>query len=257
MKRYILKPRNRIAKILFQKPLIVFLEMYIDAIRFSHECPHMNFLRRASEFAPCILSVIGSYGIVTQKGVAQELVTSIIMTEKGSLHQTMKIFRNTDGIQNVNLGFKSKNICGLSYSLRSTFLRRQFPRLGNIIYPATITPEYEEWIVIFPDKERREAFYSLAKDSCEFMKRRSIEPDLIPKIFKNLEFLKDVLEIPEELTENQKKILKEAYRDGFFESPKRIGLREIAERRGTSESAIMRAIRRGERKIISKIIKHI
>ncbi|MBC7109627.1 MAG: helix-turn-helix domain-containing protein, partial [Archaeoglobi archaeon] len=47
------------------------------------------------------------------------------------------------------------------------------------------------------------------------------------------------------------------YRDGFFESPKRIGLREIAERRGTSESAIMRAIRRGERKIISKIIKHI
>ncbi|MBC7110522.1 MAG: helix-turn-helix domain-containing protein, partial [Archaeoglobi archaeon] len=50
--------------------------------------------------------------------------------------------------------------------------------------------------------------------------------------------------------------LKEAYKEGFFETPKRIGLKEIAERRGASESAIMRTIRRGESKIISRIVKY-
>ncbi|MBC7114250.1 MAG: hypothetical protein PWR13_949 [Archaeoglobi archaeon] len=229
--------------------------MYVDVIRFYHECPHMNFLRRASEFGSCFLSVVGSYGILNSKGTAQELVTSIIMAED-SMHHIIKVFRDTEGIQNVNLSFKSSNMCGVSYSLTSTVLRRQFPELGHILYPVTITPEYEQWVVVFPDKNRRENFYSLAKDNCEFMKRRSVEPELVSKVFSNLDFIRDVLKIPEELTENQKRVLKEAYKEGFFETPKRIGLKEIAERRGASESAIMRTIRRGESKIISRIVKY-
>ena len=53
------------------------------------------------------------------------------------------------------------------------------------------------------------------------------------------------------LTERQEQILRQAYDDGFFESPHRVGVRELAEVLNCSPSTMVRILRKAEKKVIA------
>jgi len=230
--------------------------MYVEEIEFSHSCPHMDFLRRFRKLDECRLAVIGSYGVRSARDVFLESVTSILLSDGGNLSLALKEMRQAEGIKNVEISFKSKTLCGVTYELRASEPRRMFPRCGHIVYPVIITPEYERWIVVFPDKERREQFYSVVDENAELYTRKSLDHKILVELLENLGLVEATLSVRNELTEKQRKLLKMAYRDGFFEIPKRTSVRNLAEKVGISESAVIRTIKRGEKKILSKILKY-
>jgi|Deesub1362B_J571_1020462.scaffolds.fasta_scaffold00102_77 predicted DNA binding protein len=235
--------------------------MYIEQIDFTHECPNMKFLRKAQNFCNCDLIILGSSGISKRKGLFYESVSSIISLkeeDKKAIHEILREMMRNEEIKNVEISFKSKELCGVRYDLRATEMRMMFPECGHILYPVKVTPEVERWMIIFPNKSKRDKFYSAIDDrSVEIFGRRSINHELIVEIFENLDLISSSLRIPKELTDIQKEVLKTAYHEGFFEVPKKVTVRELAEKRGISESAVIRTIKRGERKILSRILRHI
>lgn len=53
------------------------------------------------------------------------------------------------------------------------------------------------------------------------------------------------------LTDRQEQILKQAYESGFFESPKRTDVRELASALGCSPSTLVRLLKKAERKVLT------
>ena len=52
------------------------------------------------------------------------------------------------------------------------------------------------------------------------------------------------------LTENQEKIVRTAYERGYYDFPKRIGVKELADMFDISTATLSEILRRGQRKII-------
>ena len=59
----------------------------------------------------------------------------------------------------------------------------------------------------------------------------------------------------EMLTENQEKIVRTAYERGYYDFPKRIGVKELAEMFEISTATLSEILRRGQRKIIQKFFE--
>ena len=84
------------------------------------------------------------------------------------------------------------------------------------------------------------------------------EKKQLKKLVENLEGrgvdteLKQITAIEEKetLTDRQKTILKKALERGYFEFPKRIGIRELAKMFGISTASVSETLRRGQKKII-------
>lgn len=66
-----------------------------------------------------------------------------------------------------------------------------------------------------------------------------------------------LLSVKDELTPKEQEVLKIAVIKGYFNSPKRIGLEELAKEFGVSKSAIMQILRKAIDKIARKSIKEI
>ncbi|TRM89315.1 hypothetical protein DJ526_08385, partial [Sulfolobus sp. A20-N-G8] len=101
---------------------------------------------------------------------------------------------------------------------------------------------------------KNETLPDLFSESSSFMK-------VLPKIreltyeFKVVENTYDpILSIQNELTHKEMEILKLAVNKGFFDTPKRVGLEELAEELGVSKSAIMQILRKAMAKIAKKTV---
>lgn len=77
-----------------------------------------------------------------------------------------------------------------------------------------------------------------------------VKHDAEPQIVK----IKKIKE-EEMLTENQEKIVRTAYERGYYDFPKRIGVKELAEMFEISTATLSEILRRGQRKIIQKFFE--
>jgi predicted DNA binding protein len=58
------------------------------------------------------------------------------------------------------------------------------------------------------------------------------------------------------LTDNQEKIVKMAYQRGYYDFPKRIGVKELAKIFGISPATLSEILRRGQKKIIESYFEN-
>ncbi|KYK31202.1 MAG: hypothetical protein AYK23_04085 [Candidatus Proteinoplasmatales archaeon SG8-5] len=91
-----------------------------------------------------------------------------------------------------------------------------------------------EWTVIASDNQ-------CMKDLIERLGKHGASPEVVK--------MKKVKE-EEMLTENQEKIVRTAYERGYYDFPKRIGVKELADMFEISTATLSEILRRGQRKII-------
>jgi predicted DNA binding protein len=91
-----------------------------------------------------------------------------------------------------------------------------------------------EWTVISSDNQ-------CMKDLIGRLEKHGASPEVV-----KMKRIKD----EEMLTENQEKIVRTAYERGYYDFPKRIGVKELADMFEISTATLSEILRRGQRKII-------
>jgi predicted DNA binding protein len=91
-----------------------------------------------------------------------------------------------------------------------------------------------EWTVVSSDNQ-------CMKDLIEALGKHGASPEVV-----KMKKIKD----EEMLTENQEKIVRTAYERGYYDFPKRIGVKELADMFEISTATLSEILRRGQRKII-------
>lgn len=73
------------------------------------------------------------------------------------------------------------------------------------------------------------------------------------RIFDNLEFVIGFTQAIESLTDIQLKTLEQAYRNGYYSSPRMCTLDDLARMNGVSKNALIKRLKSAERKILASL----
>ncbi len=112
---------------------------------------------------------------------------------------------------------------------------------GGAVLEATAGADDWELLVSFPDVERLSAFQGAIADDHEFDLVSVYDPQVA-----------DARET--DLTERQRETLVTAYREGYFDIPRKVTLVDLAARLDVSDQAISERLRRGEAKLVREYL---
>jgi predicted DNA binding protein len=119
--------------------------------------------------------------------------------------------------------------CGMCFACRDVMESNCF-----LVSAHTKDRSRLEWTVISSDNQ-------CMKDLIDRLGKHGATPEVVK--------MKKIKE-EEMLTENQEKIVRTAYERGYYDFPKRIGVKELAEMFEISTATLSEILRRGQRKII-------
>ena len=146
----------------------------------------------------------------------------------------MKMVRNDKDVMDVDfMRTKGGHVYGSVSSKRCTVCK-QVAKSKCFLSSLVIGTEGQpHWTILGGNESYRELVTGLERS----------------KIPYHLRLLKELQE-NELLTSRQEEILSIAFESGYFEFPKKVGLKELAARTGVRESTLGEILRRGQRKIL-------
>jgi predicted DNA binding protein len=169
------------------------------------------------------------------KDGVQDLIE--IKLDENLLGEITKFLKGLDDIEDVQLEMVESNKaigmvkCKMCFACRDMIASNCF-----LVSARTRDDDRTEWTFIAGDNK-------CYKSLIEKLKKHGAEPVIVK--------MKKIKE-EEMLTENQEKIVKTAYERGYYDFPKRIGVKELAEMFNISTATLSEILRRGQRKIIEK-----
>jgi len=195
------------------------------------ECPQPHgWIRLASGEYGAIIEILDSK--VLPGGIVEHLFE--LQVEPSRTEELMKMIRDDKDVMDVDfMRTKGGHVYGSVSSKRCTVCKQVAKSkcfLSSLVIGAQGQPH---WTILGGNDSYRELISGL-EDS---------------KIPYHLRLLKELQE-NELLTSRQEEILSIAFESGYFEFPKRVGLKELAARTGVRESTLGEILRRGQRKIL-------
>ncbi|AOL16618.1 bacterio-opsin activator [Sulfolobus sp. A20] len=176
----------------------------------------------------------------------ENIIGIIYARDKDVYKKVLKMISKNKMILRFDLVNEYKNKNGIKAVYAS--VERIDGRIAGMLFKDCLVYEMKESIMSGIEK------WNIVAESSSFMK-------VLPKIreltyeFKVVENTYDpILSIQNELTHKEMEILKLAVNKGFFDTPKRVGLEELAEELGVSKSAIMQILRKAMAKIAKKTV---
>ncbi len=169
-----------------------------------------------------------------EKGV-QDLIEVKLQEEE--LEKIVKFLEQHQDIEDVQLEIVEKNKaigvikCKMCFACRDLISSNCF-----LVSAHTKEDGRVEWTVITPD------------NSCiQNLITKLEEHDADPTIVKMKKMKEE-----EMLTEKQEQIIRMAYERGYYDTPKRIGLKDLANAFSVSQATLAETLRRGQKKIVEK-----
>jgi len=195
------------------------------------ECPQPHgWIRLAAWEYGALIEILDSK--VLPGGVVEHLFE--LQVEPGRTEDLMKMIRDDKDVMDVDfMQTKGGHVYGSVSSKRCTVCK-QVARSKCFLSSLVIGTEGQpHWTILGGNDSYRELVTGLEHS----------------KIPYHLRLLKELQE-NELLTSRQEEILSIAFENGYFEFPKRVGLKELAARTGVRESTLGEILRRGQRKIL-------
>jgi predicted DNA binding protein len=195
------------------------------------ECPQPHgWIRLASGEYGAIIEILDSK--VLPGGIVEHLFE--LQVEPSRTEELMKMIRDDKDVMDVDfMRTKGGHVYGSVSSKRCTVCKQVAKSkcfLSSLVIGAQGQPH---WTILGGNDSYRELISGLEES----------------KIPYHLRLLKELQE-NELLTSRQEEILSIAFESGYFEFPKRVGLKELAARTGVRESTLGEILRRGQRKIL-------
>ena len=195
------------------------------------ECPQPHgWIRLAAGDYGARIEILDSK--VLSGGVVEHLFE--LQVEPSRTEDLMKMIRDDKDVMDVDfMRTKGGHVYGSVSSKRCTVCK-QVARSKCFLSSLVIGTEGQpHWTILGGSDSYRELVTGLE----------------VSKIPYHLRLLKELQE-NELLTSRQEEILSIAFESGYFEFPKRVGLKELAARTGVRESTLGEILRRGQRKIL-------
>jgi predicted DNA binding protein len=165
----------------------------------------------------------------------QDLIEVKVQAEE--LENMVEFLEQNPDIEDVQLEIVEKNKAIGVIKCKMCFACRDLIS-SNCFLVSALTREdgRVEWTIIAPD------------NSCiQDLIKRLGEHDADPTIVKMKKMKEE-----EMLTEKQEQIIKMAYERGYYDTPKRVGLKDLANAFGVSQATLAETLRRGQKKIVEK-----
>ncbi len=165
----------------------------------------------------------------------RDLVEITLTSKEHALEDVEKALKELPGIEDVEITPMDSTRALIAVSVKKCQGCRILRDSDCFLVSATTQPDgWIEWTLIFTKKSAlQKLVFSLRNIGCGVR-------------------LKKVANIEEEtmLTPKQEEIIKVAYEKGYYDFPKKIGIRELAEMFNISTATLSEVLRRGQKKII-------
>ncbi|HYC12199.1 MAG TPA: helix-turn-helix domain-containing protein [Nitrososphaerales archaeon] len=199
------------------------------------QCPQPhNWIRAASRKFSAEIEILDSK--LLPKGLVEHLFD--IQVEPGVADELLAAMKkDADVIQMEIMRSDSGHIYGAAISSRCTVCK-QVARSKCFLESVGISSgERARWTVLGSDSSYKELI-------------RSLEQEKIPLEVRRRRAMGDT----DLLTTRQEQILSIAYELGYFDFPKKLGLKELADRTGVRTSTLGEILRRGQRKVLAEYL---
>ena len=167
------------------------------------------------------------------------------------LKSFLKFWEEYEKVTRFALAAISENEAVFMVSLRDyteNVTRYIIENKGFFTAPTVITDGEEHWSVVLSDEETKDTFFKQLEEIGRVRIHNITHMDHLGMAIP-MEYV--------ELTSKQIKSLKMAYLKGYYDYPKKVTSRDLAESMGVSQSTLLEHIRKAENKIIQKIVHHI
>ena len=121
---------------------------------------------------------------------------------------------------------------------------------GIFSTPVPVRDGLETWNIILPNKERANPLFS-ELGAVGIVKIHKVKPIDISKLL-----TVDSMAQPD-LTRRQMHVLRTAFECGYFESPRKIGSRELAAQIGLAQSTVLEHLRKAQAKLIEAALRYV
>ncbi|PSQ61484.1 MAG: helix-turn-helix domain-containing protein [Halobacteriales archaeon SW_9_67_25] len=191
----------------------------------------------------------------------QETLETRIMARasgRSALDSGLSTLRDHDMVQDVALHYRRGETALLRAVMNETNAMSAVREHGGYL---TGPPEMEDgrelWYVGF-DNERRSdrALADMERDNeFEVKSRQQLESDALFSLFQHPEAVGKFLTACESLSATEHATLRTAVEEGYFDEPRGATLATVSEEFGVSKSAASRNLRRGQRKVLSRLVE--
>ena len=199
------------------------------------ECPQPHgWIRLATEKYAAQIEILDSK--VLPRGGVEHLFE--LQVDPTRVDELMKMIKNDKDVVEVDfMRSKGGHVYGSVSSKRCTICKQV---AGSKCFLASLvvgTSGLPQWTVVGGSSSYRELVAGLEKHK-------------IPYELRLLRELQD----SELLTGRQEEVLSIAFQSGYFDFPKKTGLKELAARTGVKESTLAEILRRGQKKILGEYL---
>ncbi len=223
--------------------------MYFEVLElYQEDCPNITITERIKDLNIFIIDVLP---IHEKERLKAYLVGN---DSKGAMERLSSL----EKVSNVDIYSKSKDIIETRYDIEMTRAWKIVHEFGGrVIGPIIVHDDTEKWFVVWDDmKKRRIAIEELGKtDLTKVKKSYEIKPDILSRMFLNIELIAYMIEELCYLTPTQLKSLEEAYLSGFYDVPRRSNLGDLASKVGISKTAYIKRLKSAEKRIIRAVLR--
>lgn len=141
----------------------------------------------------------------------------------------------------VDIILKSKNQLIVEYKMKETdFWKSIIKTASKVVFPIIARKGVENWLILTENlfKNKKTKYFDVNLDALEWMIHHVNE-------------ISGLIKLVESLTPNQRDLIKKAYFGGYFEYPRGISIKDIAEDYGVSPNTIAKRLKNVEKKLIS------
>ncbi|WP_227355407.1 helix-turn-helix domain-containing protein [Haladaptatus salinisoli] len=191
---------------------------------------------------------------------AETLETRLVVEgdDRNELEQGLRALRDHDNMRDCTLLSKRDNVAHIRTTIGQTEAMRAIrDHDGYITGPFYIEGGRELWHVGFDHEDVADDALSQLEWKNEFDVVSRENPDLpdLRNFVQNAGAAMALIEGCRDLSDVERETLEHAVKDGYFQSPRSATLGTLADEFGVSKPAVSKNLRRGQRKMIERVVE--
>ncbi|WP_231186947.1 helix-turn-helix domain-containing protein [Haladaptatus sp. DYF46] len=189
----------------------------------------------------------------------EELDTRLVVEgdDRTELEHGLRALREHDNMHDCSLLSKRDNVAHIRTTIGQTEAMEAIRNHdGYITGPFYIEDGHELWHVGFDHEDVAEGALSELEWNNEFDVVSRETPDLpdLQNLVQNAGAAMTLIDGCRDLSDVERETLEHAVRDGYFQSPRSATLGTLADEFGVSKPAVSKNLRRGQRKMIQRVV---
>ncbi|SEO88576.1 Predicted DNA binding protein, contains HTH domain [Halogranum amylolyticum] len=180
--------------------------------------------------------------------------------DRGALDDGLDVLRGHDGLADYDLLSRRDNVAHIRTSVGQTDAMATIrDNDGYLTGPSYVEDGSELWHVGFDDSGEADAALSRLDRSNEVTVVARREPDLpeLQGFVQNVGAAMTLIEGCRDLSDVERQTLETAVQGGYFQSPRSATLGTLADEFDVSKPAVSKNLRRGQRKMIERVVEAI